>query len=1021
MKSIDKFVLVLVASLALLLAGCGGGSSTQTPTDPPPDPGPTAAEMQYTAVHGAIAAAQAAVAGLTAMSSDADVTAAEALVAEARTALNGANLLSANQVNALDNSLDDIDGDLVTAKASIADHRQMVADNMMNQRNAADTAIQAAMDAVAGLSGMSTDEEVMAAKADIQTAKDAVAAATALSMAERDALTARIGMIETTLASTEMDIADHRDEEQRTGVSTAIDEAMAAVGGLSEMSTDEEVNAAKALITAAENALTSATSLLTAEQALALNARIATIKTTLASTEIAIAAHREQVDNDNETQRMADVSAARMAAMQSYMDADADATKAEEAATAAEGTAPGSAGAMAAREAANAARMAANDAKAAHDAIMDGMTKEEADAEAAKAATAASNANSSYMTAMTENNRIQDADRVAEIRQIEDAQDAADAAVMAAEAAKNAAAMAKTAAEQARDDAHAAYMRAIAARTDSTNAKAEYEKAKTAATDAGTAANAAETAYMAAKNAADGIMADGTAEAAQMAQMTAEDEQGKAETAQTMAETEQGNAEAAETAAVAAAGDHVLRLFLAANGAHVMDDETTMNVDEKAAHVASVGTAMATIAAVADGNQTAGTTVTITYPGDTVDNPATEDTDEFSEGTQTITVTVNGNAIVAELRESRAATDLNNDGDTNDTGEAAYTQTARKIADLGVFDGYELWEDDGDAATDTDRARAILFTNKQKGDDSVLAVTAATARSATAVVITTATELAKVTSTGTTITGVEWTPSGDTAPLTGTLTCPANTACDITLGDDGAVTAISGYTFTGSRAAVEAVTAADATEDNNYLAFGLWLEDDGTNDTFGSFAVGGTGYAVNVQNAVTGTATYRGNAAGAHHKTGEGVNWFHGDATLTANFGAIDTDAERGTDPAADTSPGTISGEISNIRVNGGPAMSDSIVLRQAALTDGTATFNGNARMGAGEIQDNDTVEYPYNGTWSGSFYGATADDTDTDVNESVTAPLATAGTFGVTMSEGTGDDMVTESFVGAFGAHLDE
>ena len=40
MKSIDKFVLVLVASLALLLAGCGGGSSTA-----PVDPGPTEEEL----------------------------------------------------------------------------------------------------------------------------------------------------------------------------------------------------------------------------------------------------------------------------------------------------------------------------------------------------------------------------------------------------------------------------------------------------------------------------------------------------------------------------------------------------------------------------------------------------------------------------------------------------------------------------------------------------------------------------------------------------------------------------------------------------------------------------------------------------------------------------------------------------------------------------------------------------------------------------------------------------------------
>ena len=56
MKSTDKFVLVLVASLALLLAGCGGGSST-----PPPDPGPTAGEMAIEQAQTALTNAQAAV------------------------------------------------------------------------------------------------------------------------------------------------------------------------------------------------------------------------------------------------------------------------------------------------------------------------------------------------------------------------------------------------------------------------------------------------------------------------------------------------------------------------------------------------------------------------------------------------------------------------------------------------------------------------------------------------------------------------------------------------------------------------------------------------------------------------------------------------------------------------------------------------------------------------------------------------------------------------------------------------
>ena len=95
--------------------------------------------------------------------------------------------------------------------------------------------------------------------------------------------------------------------------------------------------------------------------------------------------------------------------------------------------------------------------------------------------------------------------------------------------------------------------------------------------------------------------------------------------------------------------------------------------------------------------------------------------------------------------------------------------------------------------------------------------------------------------------------------------------------------------------------------------------------------------------------------------------------------------------------------------------MSDSIYLGEAELMEGEATFNGVSYMG-NQLSD-DTNEYK--GTWSGSFFGATENDAMTDdVDESVTAPLAAAGTFGVTKSEGTGDDMVVESFVGAFGAH---
>ncbi len=727
-----------------------------------------------------------------------------------------------------------------------------------------------------------------------------------------------------------------------------------------------------------------------------------------------MAAQRQRnTDEQNrmdEEQRKKDVASARMAAMQSYDAAKADAEKAEAEAEAAEATAPGSPGAMAAKGAATKARMAADDAKAAHEAITDDMTKEQADAKASDAATAAGTANTQYAAAKEQNGAIQTGHQIAQETQrksgIAAATKAADRAVEAAKTAMDDAAKAATAAENARDNAEDDYEKAMAARTDSAKAKSEYEKAKTAAAAARKLATDAETAYMDAKEAADGIDDAGTVAAAETARETAEKESGKAVTAANTAAVHQKTAMTAMNDAETAAGSHVLTLFQAANGAHVMDVETTMNVNEKAAHVTSVGNAMAAIANADAGNQAASTTASATYPGDTVDNPVTAGTDESAEGMFSFTVNVAGTtSITSELRASRVATDLNNDGDTTGDGEARIIQTAMKIADLGVFQGYDLWEDDGNANTGEfmDRARAIVFTNKQQGDDSKLARVGGGARSVNSQTVT-ADQLSTVTSTGNTITGVTWTPSGE-APLTGTLTC-GDDACNIVLGDDGAVTTINGYTFAGSRAAVEAVTAAAATEDNDYLIFGLWLEesDDGATDTFGAFASGGTDYAVNVQNAVTGTANYNGKAAGAHHKTGEGVNWFEGDAGLTANFGTA-------------TADGSISGSISGIRVNGGETMSTPIYLGQADLTDGTATFNGAAFMGAATAPGADTHEF--DGTWSGSFFGATENDADTaDVDESVTAPLAAAGTFGVTKSEGTGDDMVVESFVGAFGAH---
>ena len=87
----------------------------------------------------------------------------------------------------------------------------------------------------------------------------------------------------------------------------------------------------------------------------------------------------------------------------------------------------------------------------------------------------------------------------------------------------------------------------------------------------------------------------------------------------------------------------------------------------------------------------------------------------------------------------------------------------------------------------------------------------------------------------------------------------------------------------------------------------------------------------------------------------------------------------------------------------------------------GDGSFDGRTRMGMGTLGDDGEYDYPMNGSWSGQFYNGTPNDPDTDadnVNESHVPPGSVAGTFGVTGTTGEGDDAMTRSYLGAFGAH---
>ena len=808
---------------------------------------------------------------------------------------------------------------------------------------------------------------------------------------------------------TEMPISQ---DEQNMAVSDAIDAAMGAVGGLSAMSTDEEVSAVKALIMAAKDELAGATAL-SATQALALNGRISTIEGTLAGTEMAIAGHRQMVAEAAEAQRVVDVEMARANAMASYMTADSDANMADTVAIAAEMTATGSVGAMDARAAATAARTAADAAKAAHDAIMDGMTKAEADAQAEEAATQAGHANSSYITAKMENDAIQTGALIGEQQQeVRDIADAQEAAKMAAEEAMDHYQSALGKATDARTQANmarAAANMAKYARANYADANKYAMMAEAAATKAVTARNAAKAASDAAQAAYMAAMGATTSEAAEMQQAEAEKQNGIATDNHTGTDGAGMNYMAAKDAAgkaTEAAGEHVLGLLLAANAADVMDDATTPDTDEQAVAVMAVATAVGVAVAEADQGSD-GTTATATWPG-TLDDPETDDADESAMNVLSIAVTPEGGTAL--MFRTEAVVD---DPDTENTDESAPKTATKLYPGLGDFmHGYSI--SDGNT-------HAIVFTDQVQGTPAVTEVMAIAEEYLVrdAVAGSAVTDLG--TRSGTGYRGVTYyngitTVDDDTdmdLAFTGTLTCPDTAACTASTAEDGTIT-VTNYVFTGSREGRAAVAeAAAVTEMPNYLAFGVWLQEaeNANVPDVGVFADGGSTAEVDV--VVTGSARYMGDAAGLYTQ-GSSVDYFQGDATLTAEFGE---EPEMGDDTAL----GTITGKINNIMA-GGMATGDVIHLNDdddaGDNIEAAGTFSGDARMGTATTVDAVTT-YTHNGSWSGQFYNGTADDADTtDVDESEVAPGSVAGTFGVTGTVGEGDAAVTTSYVGAFGAH---
>ena len=662
---------------------------------------------------------------------------------------------------------------------------------------------------------------------------------------------------------------------------------------------------------------------------------------------------------------------------------------------------------VAAQDAAEAARTAADDAQMAADAVADltgdgsaqAMVAQAAADAAMAAATAAEEASAraqvdtvaadavaEQMTAETEQGKAESqlamalelqresqvaADAAGQVQQARDIADAQDATQVAA-----AAALAHfTTADQNATDARAKAVeargeadRAVRARTDSGEADTQATAAEAAADAAWTARGMAWTAVAAADAAAMSAMGATTSPDAEMYQEAAEDAKATAEAQATDAGMYYMTAMDAAAAAEMAAGTHALGLFMSANAYDVDDDDA-----EK--EVASVGAAIAAAAMPADGAQATATAKAVWV----ADMAATENED----------------AVPGLLKIM----------DFNTGGTAPFTSdTVGMPDDDAVKPNAKQTNVGGDFPhlfdISSKGARVLVFTDKEQDTPEVMEVAAVTITNAMVTMATQITSASESSDGGTSFQGTFAHPTGAIPEIKGTFTCTDGPCSLVTTGsgDDVMVTVATGYTFSGSREGVTAVTAAKKAD---YLLFGVWLDEVGGDgntagdDTFGAIATGGQEFS-NPMFALEGKATYSGTAVGAHHKTGSGVSSFDGDANLTADFGD-------------DMAPGTIDGTIDNISVGGGDPMEEPIHLVKTKLpaNGNGSTFNGSAVMG--EQEGPGQAKHTFNGTWSGGFFGNGEEMTD--------HPGSVAGTFGVT-NPGTGDDPVTESYVGAFGAH---
>ena len=260
----------------------------------------------------------------------------------------------------------------------------------------------------------------------------------------------------------------------------------------------------------------------------------------------------------------------------------------------------------------------------------------------------------------------------------------------------------------------------------------------------------------------------------------------------------------------------------------------------------------------------------------------------------------------------------------------------------------------------------------------------------------------------------------------GTYKCNASaTDCTVTLDDDGAITAMSeGWVF------IPASGATVDVPDSDYLHYGFWLKktmaSDGatTYNEVETFAGSNTVPTASGLDVVNGSATYNGGATGVYvhsvskmdgTRASATSGHFTADATLTAYFDqSVDNPATsvNEADAIAPRLLHTVTGTIDNFVLSGGEENSWSVALdadREASPnTVASASFDGTAQ---GSVASDP-------GSFSATFHGVAGDSIDHD-GDAATAtlndvmPTSVVGEFNAGFTNG--------SVAGAFGATKDD